>query len=74
MPMLVNSYSDEKNCEKFAAFPETLIKMFAFLRFYASLDCLLATDVSGQTIGPIVKGQAFQEGCKQSKKHKQVSV
>jgi len=31
MPMLLNSYSDEKNCEKFAAVPETLIKMIFFL-------------------------------------------
>jgi len=58
MPILLNSYSDEKNFEKFAAVPETLIKMFFFLGFYASLDCALATDVSGQTIGPIVKSQA----------------
>ena len=45
------------------------MKIFAFLGFYASLVCSLATDVSGQTIGSIVKGQAVQEGCKQFKNH-----
>ena len=36
-------------------------EIFVLLGFYIIVDCCLVTDVSGQIIGPVFKGQAEQE-------------